>query len=181
MQVVLTPASAPPCTMPASMPGSVIPTLAWPSVRRTTRFTPSTIPCRASSSPLSHPPDRLVLPPVRMRMIRSATELSPAGAGPLTTVTSSSKATTASRSLVPRKPANRRAASSAAASGAPDMDPDRSSTSTALIGGRWAGASPERVVRMPTWWAFWVVKNLVDRWTCARMTPPCALAPRNGG
>src|SRR4051794_12957751 len=84
----------------------------------------------------------------------------------------SSKATMESRSWAVRKEANRAAASLAAASGAPDMEPDRSSTRATLMGGRLTRASPARVTSMPTWWAFWVVRNRVDRRMSAFMRSP---------
>lgn len=61
----------------------------------------------------------------------------------------------------------------AATRGWPDMEPERSSTRATLIGGRRTGVSPSSETRTPIWWAFWAVRNLVNRQTDAGLHVPC--------
>ena len=102
----------------------------------------------------------------------SAASAVPPGAGPKIVSTLSSNVTTESRSSADRNAAKRAAAALAASSGAPLMEPERSSTSATLIGARRTGVSPARLTSMPTWWAFWVVRKRVDRRTSVFIEPP---------
>ena len=94
----------------------------------------------------------LVLPPLRIwRTSCAAAARSWWWANGSTSVTSSSNATTATRSCGPTLCSTLATASSTARSGAPDMEPERSITSTTSMGARSAGVASGAWMSIMTW------------------------------
>jgi len=179
MHVVVMPFRRAAWVIRRSLSGSVMPWLARPSVRRRIRLTPSTVLDSTWCRPLSHPPDKFVVPPggidwmARITCAMASGWQAPGSAMVSAMVmTSSSNATTEIRSWGPRYWTNCAAASLAAWSGSPFMEPERSSTKAVLMGARWVGLSPLRPTTSLIWWACWAVTNSVDRLRSACMGPP---------